>query len=174
MSPAIVLTVLTLLFAGRVVGQALVAFAGVPWLPPMDAWFSGYLPYPVLLPIQVLILGVQATIDWQIWRGEGWFSRCSPRAGHRLRILACVYALVMVVRLVVTGGAHVIPIVFHWVLASYLFALGRHCSRTDARTRVTRRITGTGPQRLPKTSFRRSVTRAAGLVRIFFSSSPTT
>ena len=44
---AIVLCVLTALFGIRVVGQALVAFLDVAWLPAMDTWDSGLLPYAV-------------------------------------------------------------------------------------------------------------------------------
>ncbi|HEV8586471.1 MAG TPA: hypothetical protein VGT02_16005 [Methylomirabilota bacterium] len=144
---ALVLTVLTALFFGRVAGQALVAFAGVTWLPPMDAWFSGYLPYPVLLPIQVLILGVMATIDWQVWRRAGFFARSRPRAGRVLRAVSYVYALGMVVRFVLTGGLHVIPIVFHWVLAAYLFTLGRWYARPGAEPlSAAEAPTATGPR----------------------------
>ena len=129
MSTGIALIALTVLFFGRVAGQALVAILGVAWLPPMEAWFSGYLPYSVLLPIQLSILGVQATVDWQVCRGAGWFVRRRPRAGRTLRRLSYLYALAMGVRFVVTGGAHLIPIVFHWVLAAYLFVLSRHYMR---------------------------------------------
>jgi len=121
---AIVLCVLTALFGARVVGQALVAFLDVAWLPAMDTWSSGLLPYPVLLPIQIVILLVQAAIDRDVWRGEGFFARPRLRAGDALRWSACVYALAMVVRYVVTRS-HPIPIVFHWVLAAYLFTFGR-------------------------------------------------
>src|SRR2546422_879323 len=44
------------LFVLRVSGQALVAFLGVPWLPPMREWYSGLLAYPLLLPSQLLII----------------------------------------------------------------------------------------------------------------------
>ena len=57
------------------------------------------------------------------WRGRGCFARARPRAGRGLQWLACVYALSMVVRYAVTLS-HPIPIVFHWVLAAYLFTLG--------------------------------------------------
>ena len=123
-SSAIVLVVLTVLFGARVLGQALVAFFGVQWLPGMDAWFSGLVPYPALLTIQIGILLVQTVVDREVWRGRGFFARERPRAGRRLQWLACVYALSMVVRYVVMRS-HLIPIVFHWVLAAYLFSLGR-------------------------------------------------
>jgi len=115
---AIGLCALTVLFGIRVVGQALVALFDVAWLPSMDAWFSGLLPYPMLLPIQLVILLVQAVID------RGFFTLPRPRAGRALQWFASVYALSMVVRYVVTRS-HPIPIVFHWVLAAYLFTLGR-------------------------------------------------
>jgi hypothetical protein len=129
---ASVLTLFTALFFARVAGQALVAFAGVTWLPPMDAWYSGLLPYPVLLPAQILILGAQLTIDWQVWRGTGLFARSRPRVGPALRGFSYVYALAMLVRWLVTR-THGIPIVFHWVLAAYLFTLGGYSARAGAR-----------------------------------------
>ena len=133
---AIVLVVLTGLFLARVAGQALVAFGGVAWLPPMDAWYSGLLPYPILLPLQALILVAQVTIDWQVWRGVGFFGRSRPRTGRALRGFSYVYALAMLVRWLLTR-THGIPIAFHWVLAAYLFMLGSSVAGTP--TAPTRR-----------------------------------
>jgi hypothetical protein len=140
---ALVLTALTVLFAARVVGQALVAFAGVPWLPPMDAWYSGLLPYPVLLPIQLVILGFQAAIDRDVWRGHGVFARPSDRMARRLRWFACAYALAMLVRLLVTG-THLIPVVLHWGLAAYLLTLAGR-PRAGRTTSISRARAVTGP-----------------------------
>jgi hypothetical protein len=120
---ALILITLTALFGARVIGQALVAFFGVTWLPPMEAWYSGLLPYPILLPLQVLILVAQSVIDHDVWRGRGFFARPRPRGGRRLQWLAAAYAAAMLIRLAVTGS-HPIPIAFHWVLAAYLFTLG--------------------------------------------------
>ena len=50
------LALITFLFACRVLGQSLVAFVGVHWLPAMEQWFSGVIPYPPLLIIQLLLL----------------------------------------------------------------------------------------------------------------------
>jgi hypothetical protein len=129
-NPAPVLTALTVLFFARVAGEAAVAFLGVPWLPPMGAWDSGLVPYPLLLAAQILILATQATIDWQVGRGAGRLASGGPRAGRRLRVFACVYAAAMLVRWLLTH-THGIPIVFHWVLAAYLFTLGSHYVRSD-------------------------------------------
>lgn len=120
---ALVLIALTLLFAARVAGQALVAILGVAWLPAMDRWYSGLLPYPVLLPIQVLILALQAVIDRDVWRGRGYFARRRVRGGRWLQWFATAYAVAMLIRLAITGS-HPIPVVFHWALAAYLFTLG--------------------------------------------------
>ena len=136
---AVVLCALTVLFGCRVVGQALVAFLGVAWLPQMDAWFSGLLPYPLLLPLQIVILLVQIAIDRDLWRGRGFFARPRPRAGRPLRWLAGAYALSMAVRYAITR-THAIPVVFHWVLAAYLFTLGASLrDRPAGTTRLTRR-----------------------------------
>ena len=48
----------------------------------MDAWYSGLLPYPVLLPIQLVIVLVQVVIDRDVRRDRGFFSRPRPRAGR--------------------------------------------------------------------------------------------
>jgi hypothetical protein len=52
------LAILTLLFALRVLGQALVVFFSVGWLPPTEQWFSGLIRYPILLGIQLVMLAV--------------------------------------------------------------------------------------------------------------------
>ena len=126
-----------MLFGARVLGQALVAFFGVKWLPGMDAWFSGVVRYPVLLTIQIVILLAQAVIDRQVWRGHGFFASQRPRGGRRLQWLACAYALSMIVRYAVTSS-HLIPIDFHWVLAAYLFTLGRIMQRASSSGGVAR------------------------------------
>jgi hypothetical protein len=136
---ATILGVLALAFFLRVLGQFLVAFFRVDFLPPMDEWYSGLIPYPVLLPIQLAILAVQAKISWDLYRGSGVFAKRRPRAGTVLCWLSYLYFSVMVLRYIVTmylyperrcfGGA--IPIFFHWVLAAYLFVLARFQVLTD-------------------------------------------
>ena len=117
------LSILTVLFAARVAGQALVAFAGVTWLPPMEAWFSGLLPYPVLLPIQIAILVGQVAVDAAVLRGGGR-ARPRPRIARALCWLGRGYAAAMAIRYGLTR-THAIPVVFHWVLAAYLLLLAR-------------------------------------------------
>jgi len=128
------LALLTALFAGRVLGQALVAFLGVTWLPPMAQWFSGLIPYPALLIIQLLMLWLMIRITGEIWRGNGAFAVARPRWSGLLIKFSAAYAALMVFRYIVTmflhpelrWSGHLIPIIFHFVLAGFIFVLGRY------------------------------------------------
>jgi hypothetical protein len=127
---ALVLWLLTAVFFLRVLGQALVTCFEVGVLPPMAAWYSGLLPYPVLLPVQALILAAQIAIDRHVWRGDGFFAGPRPRWGRALRWVSYGYGLAMLVRYLVTRS-HAIPVFFHEVLATYLFVLaGVHLPAT--------------------------------------------
>lgn len=118
----------------RVLGQALVAADRAGFLPPMEEWYSGVVPYAALLPIQIAILGLQAAISRDIWKGSGRFAGARPAIGRGLQWFSYLYFAVMLVRYVVTMTLYperhwlsgTIPIVFHWVLAGYLFTLGRY------------------------------------------------
>jgi len=66
---------LTGLFFLRVLGQASVAYLGVEFLPPMEAWYSGLIAYPILLPIQIIMLAAMVKICLDVSRDEGF----SPR-----------------------------------------------------------------------------------------------
>ncbi len=130
---SLILGALACLFLGRVMGQVVVALFAPGWLPPMGEWYSGLIPYSILLSIQLATLALQVCISWNLWQESGFFARRYPRFGFRLRWFSCLYFLGMVVRYLVTmalfperrwlGGA--IPIVFHWVLAVYLFVWSR-------------------------------------------------
>src|SRR5256885_16530564 len=63
------------IFCLRVLGQAIAAVSPVPFLPPMEDWFSGVIPYPVLLAIQLVFIVVFAKICLDLTRGSGYFSR---------------------------------------------------------------------------------------------------
>jgi hypothetical protein len=135
---AAILGALAALFFLRVAGQALVAFAGTPGLPPMGEWYSGLLPYPLLLPAQIGILGLLGWICADFARGDGYWVRPRPRLGRWLARASYLYVAAMLVRYVATMALHperrwlgtgTIPVVFHWVLASYLFTLARFHTR---------------------------------------------
>ena len=124
------LWLLTALFAVRVAGQVLVAVRSPSWLPPMHDW--NLVPYRVLLPVQVVILGVMVWIDASFSASSGPPVERTEALGWALVAFSAAYAGAMAVRYVVRmrrrpaarwfGGT--IPIVFHLVLATYLYALG--------------------------------------------------
>lgn len=125
---------LSALFLLRVLAQLAVALFAVPFLPPMAEWYSGLLPYPLLLPSQVAILALMLWLNTGSARASGLFERPRPRLALTLAVLALVYAAAMVVRYFVSGQLHPerrfwppgsIPIVFHFVLALYLYVVSR-------------------------------------------------
>ena len=122
------------LFALRVFGQFAVAIGRAPFLPPMDQWQSGVMPYPVLLASQCAILAVLATVCVQFSRARGFFVRPRKWLATPLWVVGCVYAASMIVRYAVwmtirpdqrwTGD--LIPVVFHIILASFLLVVAHH------------------------------------------------
>lgn len=138
------LATLLFLFCLRVLGQILVAFFGVKFLPPMEEWFSGLLPYPELLTAQILIVLLYGKICLDFARGYGYFVTPRPRLGINLLKFGWLYLGVMIIRYVIrmglypherwTGGS--IPIFFHWVLASFLLVLGQYHWRSTAPAKV--------------------------------------
>jgi hypothetical protein len=80
-----------ILFAARVVGQFEALLVAPDWLPDMDAWYSGLLPYPLLLPAQIAILMLMSVVAWNRRIRTGAFARAHPRAAGALRIFAGLY-----------------------------------------------------------------------------------
>ena len=122
MRGAWVLWTLLALFVLRVTGQALVAFLDVGFLPPMGEWYSGLLPYPYLLPAQILIIVVMAKICLDFTRGTGFFF--APRRFFAVHWLyfGYLYLAVMIARFLWFGPS--IPVFFHWVLAAFVIRVG--------------------------------------------------
>jgi hypothetical protein len=120
------LILLTALFLVRVAGQVYVWRRAPAWLPPMSEW--NLMPYRLLLPVQLVFVAVMTTIAVGVARGQ----EPRPSFGAFLIGLSALYAGSMVVRYAIRmrrrpeqrwfGGA--IPIVFHLVLAAYLFTWG--------------------------------------------------
>lgn len=128
---ALILWTLQGLFAMRVLGQIYVGLYAPAWLPPWPEWYSGLLPYPLLLPAQLLLLMWMTLVSYDNTRGAGRFHVESARARRRLRWIAALYAGVMLLRYVATMALApemrwfhgTIPIAFHFVLAGYIAAL---------------------------------------------------
>jgi hypothetical protein len=110
------------LFVLRVAGQAMVAFAGVQWLPPMERWQSGLLPYELLLASQILIIVLMAQICVDFTRSRGFFVQ--PRRFFAVYWLGFgwIYLAGMLVRFAIQGPT--IPVFFHWILAGFVIAVG--------------------------------------------------
>ncbi|MDP9195066.1 MAG: hypothetical protein M3P06_25500 [Acidobacteriota bacterium] len=110
------LTVLLALFIARVVGQIIVVVAQPRWLPPMEAWYSGLMPYRYLLPAQIAIIALMVMMIRQVAIGA------PPNRSLAIGIFvfATIYAGAMIVRFFVRRHP-LIPILFHWVLAAFLF-----------------------------------------------------
>jgi hypothetical protein len=122
-----------LLFAARVIGQLEVFLLAPDWLPPMEAWFSGLLPYHLLLPAQIVLLIAMAAMAANPRLRNGSFAADHPGAASMMRVLALMYFAFMAGRLVLDYLEHgaefwrhgAIPVVFHWVLALFLLVSAR-------------------------------------------------
>ena len=130
-----VLWICIALFFARVVGQIEVLLVAPSWLPPMEAWYSGLLPYPILLPAQIALLMVMCALA--IRTPAIGRKVVAPSAAARIfRALGVLYFVAMAVRLAVIvytyGNEHylhgAIPVAFHWVLALFILV----CARLNA------------------------------------------
>ena len=133
---SVFLILFTLLLFGRVIGQLIVYLYAPRWLPPMDEWQSGLLPYPVLLVSQAVVLTFMTLICVDFVRTRGFFLEPHPAGGVFSVWFAYVYFGGMIVRYIVTmtrrperrwfGGT--IPIVFHSIMAAFLWTWGTYQS----------------------------------------------
>jgi hypothetical protein len=127
---AAVMVVLLALFLGRVVGQILAATSAPSWLPPMARWYSGLMPYRYLLPTQIVFLVSMTAMTIAVDRQSAPLGTLSADAGAWIVWASYIYALGMVARSIRYALATpeqrgvLIPIVFHFVLAGFLFAYG--------------------------------------------------
>jgi hypothetical protein len=134
-----VLSILLMLFCFRVLGQALVAFVHVSFLPPMQEWFSGLLPYPELLSCQIFIIAFYGKVCLDFASGKGFFVTPNAALGRFLLQFGSLYLIAMIMRYIIRmtlypaerwmGGS--IPIFFHWVLAAFLLVLGIYHHRNS-------------------------------------------
>jgi uncharacterized protein len=123
----------TCLLVLRVVGQLIVVLRAPRWLPPMEQWQSGLLPYPVLFAGQIVVLTIMVWISMNVLRGRGIFiDPRRPDMGRAVIWFSSLYFGGMVVRYVIwmwrrpdqrwLGGT--IPIIFHSFVAAFLFTFG--------------------------------------------------
>lgn len=128
---SLALWLLTALFIARVGGQIIVALHPRSWLPPMEQW--NLIPYHILLPIQIVIIVIMLWINVNLSLNLGIAHWKGDHFGKFLIFFSLCYAIGMAIRYVLRmrrkpdqrwfGGT--IPIVFHFVLALYLYVIGR-------------------------------------------------
>jgi hypothetical protein len=132
---AVIMAALLVLFLGRVLGQILAATVAPSWLPPMARWYSGLMPYRYLLPAQIVFLVVMTAMTASVARRAEPLGGEAPDAGAWIIRASYVYAVGMVVRAIRYALAPperrgvLIPIIFHFVLAAFLFTYGRYLAR---------------------------------------------
>lgn len=125
-----VMWVLLALFVARVVGQILAAASRPRWLPPMERWYSRVMPYRYLLPSQLFIIGLMVAMIVAVSREPSGLGARRVSLGIVAVWASYVYAVGMVCRAVRRAAQPpdrrgvVIPIVFHFVLAAFLFMYG--------------------------------------------------
>ena len=125
----------TVLLFLRVIGQIAVVLWRPRWLPPMSQWQSGLLPYPVLLLGQAVVLTLMVWICIDVSRGSGVFvDPRRPEMGRFVTSFSYVYFGAMILRYILWMKARpdqrwfggTIPIVFHCVVAAFLWTFGRY------------------------------------------------
>ena len=130
--------------AVSVVGRLEVLLAKPRWQPAMADWIWGWLPYSVLLPVQIFTLMAMAAVAWNRRVRTGNFARANPRAAATLRALAVLYFAAAGVQLGIAltdntaefWRAGAIPVASHWVLALFLLVSGRRSSEAVRRMRM--------------------------------------
>jgi hypothetical protein len=128
---AVLLWILSGLFLLRVAGQILVVFFDVAWLPPVDRWQSGLLPYPVLLAWQIGILALMLKVCVDYTRRDGWFFHFKKFLATKWLAFGYLYLGVMLARAIFVWDRP-IPIFFHWVLAAFVIVVGHSHRRRIA------------------------------------------
>lgn len=135
MPATFLLWLFTVLLVFRVLGQIIVAVRAPAWLPPMDQWQSGLLPYPLLLCGQIVVLTLMIWMSIDVTRGTGYFiDPRRPEMGRAIVGFSYVYFGSMVARYIIWmwrrpdqrwfGGT--IPIIFHSFVAAFLYTFGRY------------------------------------------------
>jgi hypothetical protein len=128
------LWLLTVLLFARIIGQLVVYFFAPRFLPPMEQWQSGLVPYPLLVAVQAVVLALMISISIDFSRGSGFWIEPRPWLGGAAYWWSYGYFSAMIIRYAVrmirrpdqrwTGGT--IPIIFHCVVAVFQWIFGAY------------------------------------------------
>ena len=127
-----ILWILLVIFILRVIGQILVVLNLQDFLPSMEEWQSGILPYPYLLILQIAIIIFYGKICLDFSKGRGFFAIPQKRLGKGFLIFGTMYLFAMFLRYILHMAFHpelrwfggTIPIFLHCVLATFLILVG--------------------------------------------------
>lgn len=119
---------LGVMFAARVLGQALQRWLPQPFLPPADAFQGSGTPYAILLAVQLAILATMFLVAFRLQTGELVANR---RLGRALASAGSLYMTFSVLRIVVGMALPDaspwfrawIPAFFHVVLAAFVLTV---------------------------------------------------
>ncbi len=138
---ALVLWIFFCIFILRVTGQLLVVQDFQGFLPPMEEWQSGILPYPLLLISQIAIIIFYGKICIDFTRNRGYFVIPNKRLGKFFFIFGGIYFVSMILRYIIYMTIRpearwlsgTIPIFTHCVLAAFLIFVGIFHSKNSVK-----------------------------------------
>jgi hypothetical protein len=127
----------TVLLVTRVIGQLIVRIAAPKWLPPMEQWQSGLVPYWFLLVSQAVVVWLMVSISIDFSRGSGYWIAPAAWIGPAAFYWSFLYGGAMVVRYVLRMRRHpdqrwfggTIPIAFHTIVAAFQLTFGWFLTR---------------------------------------------
>ena len=99
------------------------AFFDVRFLPPMEVWYSGLMPYEYLLPSQIVLIAVMAKICVDFTRARGLFFETNRFFATPWLWFGYLYLVAMLARAIFLWDRP-IPIVYHWLLAAFVITVG--------------------------------------------------
>ena len=125
---SLLLWLLSFAFALRVFGQALQQWAPQSFLPPLHSFQGSDLPYGILFPVQLVILGLMTKTSWQVQHGK---LDPSLRAGTVLAWSGGLYMAGSLARVAIGLTVETAspwfrawtPAAFHVVLAGFVLTL---------------------------------------------------
>jgi hypothetical protein len=131
---AALLWALTMLFALRVLGQAIQRWLPQPYLPPFGMFQGSGLQYAVLLSAQLTILGLMIRAAWRVGSGT---LHPSPGQLKALTGFGALYMAGSVLRIIIGLAVPTasnwfkawIPAFFHLVLAGFVITLALYARR---------------------------------------------
>ena len=129
------LWLITLVFLMRVLAQIFVGIYSPSYLPKMEMWYSGLLPYPILLTYQMFMYTCMVIFNFCFYMGKGpLFYFLNPSTQRYFVYFGLIYFVLMVIRFIVhkvkdpetRWPRGTIPIFFHFFLSTYIILMGSY------------------------------------------------